>query len=374
MVVAAGLLLLFYVMVLAICCWGMVRLQKTQLDLQAPKTLFSVVIPFRNEADALPALLVSLQKLHYPNEAFEIIFVDDASTDASEAIIHKMLHESSLLYTILKNQRHSASPKKDAIQTAIQKAAYPWIITTDADCRLPPNWLHAFTTAISQQDPVMLCGPVVYSTNDTFLQHFQHLDALSLQAVTMGSFYFKKPLLCNGANLAYTKEAFYAVKGFTENDHIGSGDDVFLLQKMELAFPGRVQYVKCEAAIVTTTPVPSWQELFQQRIRWASKTTAVKNGYTTTLGILVFLTQLFLLLGWIYCFFEPRFILIFAAFFSIKLLADYVTLRISRRFFRKNSSFKAFIGSFLLHPLLVCLVVVGSLKGKYQWKGRHFKR
>ena len=50
-----------------------------------PKNTFSIIVPFRNEAQNLPACIASLKKLDYPKELLEIIFVNDHSTDASAA-------------------------------------------------------------------------------------------------------------------------------------------------------------------------------------------------------------------------------------------------------------------------------------------------
>ena len=84
-----------------------------------PTQKFTVIIPFRNEEKALPSLLKSIQTLKYPYELFEILFVDDASEDDSIEIIEKYLDKLSITFTILKNDRITGSPKKDAINTAI---------------------------------------------------------------------------------------------------------------------------------------------------------------------------------------------------------------------------------------------------------------
>lgn len=62
------------------------------LRLQKPiqkitKTTFSICIAFRNESENLPALLKSLKALNYPKDLFEIILVNDYSTDNSIEII-----------------------------------------------------------------------------------------------------------------------------------------------------------------------------------------------------------------------------------------------------------------------------------------------
>ena len=74
----------------------------------------------------------------------------------------------------------------------------------------------------------MIAGAVTYDCNSSFLHQFQQLDMASLQGATIGSFGIDQGFMCNGANLAYTKSLFTALDGFTGNDKIASGDDVFL--------------------------------------------------------------------------------------------------------------------------------------------------
>ena len=79
---------------------------------------------------------------------------------------------------------------------------------------------------------VMMVGPVSYNIlKHSFLENFQLLDFLSLQAATLGGFGIKKPFLCNGANLAYKKTVFTKLNGFQGNENIASGDDIFLFEK-----------------------------------------------------------------------------------------------------------------------------------------------
>ena len=119
---------------------------------------FTVIIPFRNEEKALPSLLKSIQALKYPHELFEILFVDDASEDDSVNIIKQGLDtkSSNENFTrpdvkIIDNNRKTGSPKKDAINAAIAIANFDWIITTDADCSLPKNWLLTFDAFIQKK-------------------------------------------------------------------------------------------------------------------------------------------------------------------------------------------------------------------------------
>src|SRR5690606_6593693 len=83
--------------------------------------------------------------------------------------------------------------------------------------------------------------------------------------------------------------------GFSGNDHIASGDDIFLLEKMKKTFPKQVQFLKSKEAIVSTKPQKNWKNVISQRIRWASKTSKQKSATSLLLGILVFLMSISIL-------------------------------------------------------------------------------
>jgi cellulose synthase/poly-beta-1,6-N-acetylglucosamine synthase-like glycosyltransferase len=339
-------------------------------------TRFSIVIPFRNEAEHLPKLLESLQRLQYPSEMFEIIFVNDASTDSSTEIIRDQLHFSSkqINFSILDNERNSASPKKDAITAAVALAKNDWILTTDADCVLPERWLHSYDAYIQKFQPTIVGGPVRYEAKRNLAEQFQKFDSLSLQLVTLGSFGLKIPLLCNGANLGYKKEAFNLVNGFKDNDHIASGDDVFILEKMQARFPGQTGFLKSKDAIVGTQPQKNWPEVINQRIRWASKTSNQNNTAVKMLGGLVFLVNLFILITAIYCLFRPEYWVYFLVFLFLKLLCDFIAIRLSSHFFGDNLNLSAFFLSLCCYPLVIVSVVISSFRGNYHWKGRKFEK
>ncbi|MCZ4317479.1 glycosyltransferase [Aequorivita viscosa] len=339
-----------------------------------PATRFSVVIPFRNEAENLPNLLKSVEGINFPSEMFEIIFVNDASDDISEAIISETLKSSKLSIKLLQNKRVSNSPKKDAISEAIKNAQFEWIVTTDADCKLPKTWLQTIDAFIQKEKPVMVCGPVIYEANGSFIENFQQLDGFSLQAVTIGSFGFKNPLLSNGANLVYRKDAFLKVNGFLGNDHIASGDDIFLLEKMKKAFPKQVSFLKSKETIVITKPQKSWKDVVNQRIRWASKTSKQKSAISLLLGMLVFLVNISVLVLPLFIIFDSENFIVYLALLCFKITTDYVVVWQSAQFFGEKISFWKFLWQPFLYAAIVVAVVFRSFSGTYSWKGRTFKK
>jgi glycosyltransferase involved in cell wall biosynthesis len=218
-------ILIIYCLTIVWLIYGFTKVNSFDFNSLAPINKFTIVVPFRNEADNLPLLLDSISKLNYPNDLFEVILVDDESKEKFK------VQSLKFKVSILNNIRVSSSPKKDAIVSAMQFVKSDWIITTDADCVVPENWLLTLDNYIQNHEVSMIAGAVTYDCSNSFLRQFQQLDLASLQGATIGSFGIGKGFMCNGANLAYTKLLFEELNGFNGNDKIASGDDVFLLQK-----------------------------------------------------------------------------------------------------------------------------------------------
>ncbi len=347
-------------------------------DQDDPINNFSILIPFRNEEQHLAKLLESLSCLNYPQQQFEILMINDDSNDGSVEIIEK----SKALYpglniVLFDRNETGTSPKKEAIEQGVKTAKHDWIITTDADCLVPANWLTAFDQAISEQSTNLLVAPVSYKLDKGFVHKFQFLDFMSLQGITMGMFGKKghkliEPFLCNGANLCYRKKSFTEVNGFSGNEHFASGDDVFLLEKMQAAFPDKVAFLKAKDAIVLTKPKDTFKELMHQRIRWASKTVAYHHVSSKLVGLLVFLTNLGLVLGFILCLFGQLTWLHFGLVFLVKFNIDFVLIYKTSEFFEQKELMKSYFISSLLYPFFNVLIVVLSFTKNYTWKERRY--
>ena len=363
-----------YLILIGLFIWGFDKVNSFYLSDTKPKTSFTVVIPFRNEANNLPALLKSVKALAYPKHLFEIIFVDDYSTDASVKTIERFKNNNPQSISIIKNKRTSNSPKKEAITTAIEASKYDWVITTDADCTVPKYWLDSFDAFIQTTKSKCVVAPVKFQQGQTFLNRFQVLDMLSLQGATVGGFGIGKPFLCNGANLGYEKTLFYELHGFEGNTHIASGDDIFLLEKALKHLPKQVNYLKCEKAIVTTLPETLWTSYIEQRTRWASKTKAYKNGYGKLIGLFVFCMNLLicsLLLLSLLGFFSFK---LYLYVIFIKFNIDLYLIYKSALFFDQKDSLKSYFTSFIVYPFISTYIAFHALFSSYTWKGRTFRR
>lgn len=363
-----GTVFLIYILFIGQLIYGFNRMKRFSRKEFTPKTSFTIVVPFRNEKENLPNLLHSISLLNYPKDLVEIILVDDDSNDSWKMEDGRWKFEIRLI----KNIRKSNSPKKDAIETAIQIAKNDWIITTDADCLVQKDWLTIYDQYIQENEVEMVASGVCYVPKSGFLSAFQNLDFLSLQGATIGSFGIDKPFMCNGANFAYSKSFFKELNGFQGNETIASGDDVFLIQKAISVTPKKVGFLLAKESIVATKPVATWSELFQQRVRWASKSTGYSSVYGKLLALVVFggnLAWIVSFLLWLTSILDQNILMLFVA---LKFLIDFILIYKTANFF--ESKLQYVLASSLLYPFFSVSVAVYSLFGNYSWKGRNFRK
>lgn len=346
------------------------------LDFQA-STKVTVLIPARNEAENIQACLLSILNQHFPKSLLQIIVIDDHSTDDTLKVIKNINHPG---ITVLKLadfiQIHDTqSFKKKAIEIGIAHAEGELIMTTDADCLTPPNWLQLMVSYYEIHQPVFIAAPVNFYDEKSTLERFQSLDFMGMMCVTGAGIHRQFMNMCNGANLAYPKQVFETVGGFEGIDHLASGDDMLLMQKIAQHFPNKIAYLKNPQATVLTKAKPTLRSFLQQRIRWATKSTSYQEWRVTFILAMVFffssnlLLSLFLIpfIGWIA-------LGIFLFSFFIKMIMDYFFLKNMARFFGRLDLMSAFFPALILHILYIIVVgVLGNVIKKYEWKGRRVR-
>jgi len=275
---------------------------------------------------------------------------------------------------LLKNIRKTNSPKKDAINTAINLSNFEWIVTTDADCVLPVNWLKLFNQLIEDENPVFISAPVKFIGQNSLLFHFQNLNFISLMGSTLGGFGIGNPFMCNGANLCYHKETFFELKGFEGNANIASGDDIFLMEKIFKEMPNKVKFLKSEEAIVETNAENTRKLFINQQIRWVSKSASYKSLFAKFVGIVVFLENLLVLILGSFTLLFPQFWLTFILVFTLKIMVDFILISQTSFFLKSTKSLKHYLIVSLLYPFFIVITGSLSLFKNYEWKGRIFKK
>jgi cellulose synthase/poly-beta-1,6-N-acetylglucosamine synthase-like glycosyltransferase len=228
------------------------------------KQKVSVLIPFRNEKENLPRLVASIEEQEIGSLDVEIVFVNDHSTDAGELLIANYTGILSTRLVALEN----GEGKKAAIKKGWEHCQGDFIIQTDADCVLPPNWLTVMLASFTDDQVLLACGPVRFNNPTNFWQRIVALDFAGLIAIGAAHIQWGNPMICNAANLAYRKSL---IADAALKEGVTSGDDVFLLQSAHHKNPEGIVFVKNKWAIVQTEGPSSFSAFWNQRLRWASK-------------------------------------------------------------------------------------------------------
>lgn len=333
-----------------------------------PEGFLSIIIPARNEEKNIELGLKSLAANKYPKDKYEIILIDDHSEDKTYEIA-KSLHIENL--TIIK-QDEGKQGKKQALKKGIARAKGELILTTDADCIYHRNWLRCMISFYENHQAKLLTGPIQFTPNNNFLQRFQALDLIGLMAVTASGIQTERQFMANGCNMVFSKAIFDEVGGYRGNEHLASGDDMFLVHKFAEKYPEDIYFVKSEEAIVKTKAEPTLRTFLSQRKRWATKTVHYTDKRLIFLLGMVFLFSISILLNlFILSFFNSFYLLIGLFQLSIKLIIDYLFLSNVSQFFRAKKVLDEFFPSNILYLFYILYSgVSGLFGGKYSWKGR----
>ena len=353
--------------------WGWKRLPETDLPALHPSTRITIIVPARNEAGRIGRCVQALRNQDYPAELYEILVVDDHSHDQTAEEAQKAgggMVRVLRLSELLRNDPEGRSYKKKAIELAIAEAKGQLIVTTDADARPGESWLSRLAGAYEREGWKLIAGPVSFYPDPTWLGKFQELDFLSLVGIAAASIRLGFYNLCNGANLAYEKAAFEAVGGFRGIDQQPSGDDLMLMHKIGGMFPGQVGFLKDKKAIVRTHTEPNLSGLWQQRLRWASKSTHYEDRRITLILVGVWLFNccipLFMAMG----VFDIAWFRIGLLMFLIKMLADTIFQVPVVRFFSRSHLLWNFLPLQIAHIVYVVLMGPWSTFAPYRWKDR----
>jgi biofilm PGA synthesis N-glycosyltransferase PgaC len=336
----------------------------------ATSHLISVIIPFRNESANLLSLLNGLRVQAYSQKNFEIIFVDDHSTDDSLSLVEKNLRNEN--FKLLQLPQTQVG-KKAALDFGIQHAKGEIITTTDADCDLPEFWLVKINEAFNNDKTKMVVGPVKVVPGNSLFSRMQAMEFSSLIGVAGGTIALGKPTMSNGANLSFLKSAYCDVNGYEGSEQIQSGDDEFLMRKISQRWKHSISFLYDKKAIVSTKPQKSVAEFFQQRSRWAGKWKHNSSLFTQFVALMILMFHLTFLLFFAYAITGGMAWKTALAVWALKMFVEVIFLFQVSAFLAIRWSWISFLALQVMYSFYVVLVgVLSQLKG-YKWKGRDLK-
>ncbi len=360
------LILFIYCCVILSFVVGWYRNQKSK-NIEIKKYV-SIVIAMRNEENNVNNIINNFNSQNYPDDMLELIIVDDHSTDLTLKKAKKFKQKNIKVLSLPNN----LYGKKLAINFGLQYAVGDIILTSDADCIFQSNWVSTMSSYFNNDNVKLVAGPVKYISDETIFQKFQSLEFYSLIACGAGAIGIKKPIFCNAANMAYSRDV---IKIFNQviDSKIASGDDVFLLHHLKKTNPKSIKFARDQKAIVTTSAKENTSDFLTQRKRWTAKSASYNDLFTSFVAILVLSVNLSFLYVLLESFFTNKYVFSFI-FFIVKFICDFLILKPALKFLKKEDLAKWILVFEFFYSLYVIFIVVISFTTSFKWKNRIYKK
>lgn len=319
----------------------------------------SVLIAARNEENNIEKLLESLKNQSFPKELFEVIIVNDHSTDNTDEIINDFINKNKELdVKLLKAEK---TGKKHAISQALHTAINELVIVTDADCVLNDLWIESIVGFYQEEKCKMILAPVLLSPAENLFEKMQVLEHLSLIGSTAGSASIGFPVMCNGANMAYERNAALEVEKFRKDFDIPSGDDMFLLEQFVKCYGrGNVKFLLSKSAVVKTKTCKTIKDFFRQRRRWVSKTKSYTSWKVIVTALIVLFFNLSIISLLVSAFFVPALWSMYILLTLLKFLIDFPLLKNITNFMNQGSLLKWVFPLEVIYPFYVVFTALSG--------------
>ena len=319
----------------------------------------SVLIAARNEEKNIEKLLESLKKQSFPKELFEVIIVNDHSTDNTDEIINDFINKNKELdVKLLKAEK---TGKKHAISQALHTAINELVIVTDADCVLNDLWIESIVGFYQEEKCKMILAPVLLSPAENLFEKMQVLEHLSLIGSTAGSASIGFPVMCNGANMAYERKAALEVEKFRKDFDIPSGDDMFLLEQFVKCYGhNNVKFLLSKSAVVKTKTCKTLKDFFRQRRRWVSKTKSYTSWKVIVTALIVLFFNLSIISLLVSAFFVPALWSIYILLTLLKFFIDFPLLKNITNFMNQGSLLKWVLPLEIIYPFYVVFTALSG--------------
>jgi cellulose synthase/poly-beta-1,6-N-acetylglucosamine synthase-like glycosyltransferase len=339
-----------------------------------PHEFVSIIVPFRNEKENILASLKSIESQLYPEEKFEVIYVNDSSEDNSFELLKNNIKKNNIRVLSVPNDFSINAHKKRAVRFGIENAKGMIIVTTDADCIHDEEWLKSLLQSFDSVTG-FVSGPVEFETDNGLFSEFQKLEFAGLVLCGAGLIGAGHPTICNAANIAYRKKVFDEVGGFKDQMNLSSGDDELLMQKISNDSDFKVKFCIDKKAIVKTQVNKTIGDFYQQRKRWASKGLFYSDKSLVVKLILIYSFYVGLMaqivLGLL---FHPVFLLSFLVSIILKYTFEFRILYKGQKILFNDLQLKYLIPAEIFQiPYIIFTGLIGAF-GNYLWKSRKIKR
>jgi cellulose synthase/poly-beta-1,6-N-acetylglucosamine synthase-like glycosyltransferase len=362
---------------------GLVRVRQRPVPpAPDPWPFVSVVIAARNEEEHIRACLDSVLACDYPDDGFEVVVVDDFSSDRTAALVRTASRSAAAVLEGAGDGSDSASSrirlvkladlmarneghKSEAVARGVAAARGSIVLTTDADCTVAPGWIRSMVRRCTPETP-FVAGPVQYEVSHRWFDRLQALAFTSFIAYGAGTIGLGLPTICNSANNAIRRTMLTSPRRVPD----GAARDEMLLQHIAYHTDRDVTFNPDPDALVSTAPVPTLRAYLQQHVRWASMSTRYLHLVPKAASLLVWLTYTVLFVGACVALVVPAWQQPVVGALLAKFAADALLVFPLVKHFGQEELIRSAVATELL---LLWVVPLTGLRASYkgaEWKGR----
>jgi len=353
------MLLLFGAIFFIYCLIFIVFHKKKEATASLEELKISVIIAAKNEQNNIKALIDSLSKQNYSKENYEVVIIDDHSTDSTSEIANKLARNEINLRTVKATEKKYLG-KRGALQLGIEKSEFEYILITDGDCIVGNSFLKSFSNKFTENYDFVF-GVAPYTQSKSILNKVSCFDNLWVHILTFSFANMGLPYSAAARSFGFNKKAFLKIKGFENTLDTLSGDDDLLLREA-IKRKLRIGNINDKDSYVFTKP----QESFKKFINQKSRHTSTSNYYLLktklTLGLWHLLNILIL--------FSIFLINIFSNFLYLlifKFVMDIILIKITMKNFSYKFNILEIIPLQIVYELSLIVFFIKGIFSKNKW-------
>lgn len=320
----------------------------------------SIVISARNEETAIRDCLASISKLDYPDSDYELIIIDDNSTDSTYARAAEII-KAYKNFSVIKAGEKSLAGKRGALLKGIELSSFPYIIITDADCRPSTGWLRKYS-ALFLKGYDFVFGPSPFYRQKNIINNISCMENLKNQFVYFSLASIGLPYTTAARNMGFSREAFFRIGGYSNTLDTLSGDDDLLLREA-IRNKLRIKAICDKNAFVYSSPKRTLKEYLNQKARHTQSSLHYLLRNKIILAVW-HLLNLFMLLSLSLTFINVNFIWLFI----IKMVTDTVVLLFIQKKFGYNFSLLEIFCFDIVYEIFIVINFYNAIFRKIEWK------
>ncbi|MAF11893.1 hypothetical protein CMK11_15715 [Candidatus Poribacteria bacterium] len=234
-----------------------------------PLPFVTILVAARDEERHIAACLRSLLGQEYPGDLYEVVIVNDRSTDGTGALIEEFAGgHPNLVVVDIGDEPQGTTGKQNALRVGIHHCRGEFVMNTDADCVAPSTWVSTMVSRFAP-DVGLVMGITLAHAADAdaaLLTRVQSLDLAFLLHTAVGSIGCGSPASCIGNNIAYRRSALDEIGGY-EAMPPSLTEDAMLMRALHTETGWRIAAANEPGAVILTEPPASWRAFYRQRSR-----------------------------------------------------------------------------------------------------------